>query len=99
MSLARLSVLFLVAALTAPLSATQVAAQTERLIPLEDGRTCWTETSMRCFRYSERSRRAHRAGFRPIVIPQSWEAQPGFITESTFIHIEREINKQTGGNR
>lgn len=99
MSPARMSALFLVAALTAPLGAAPAAAQSERLIPLVDGRTCWTESSMRCFRYSERSRRAHRAGFRPIVIPQSWEAQPGFITESTFIHIEREINKQTGGNR
>ncbi len=89
----------LAAALAAPLFVAPVSAQSERLIPLVNGRTCWAEGSRRCFRYSERSRRAHRAGFRAIVVPQSWEAQPGFITEQTFVHIEREINKQTGGNR
>ncbi|TCL00009.1 hypothetical protein BXY66_3715 [Shimia isoporae] len=74
-----------------------LAAQQERLIPLVDGRTCWTETSNRCFRYNANRRVATRAGFGNVRVPADLEAKPGFITESGFVAIERAINKQTGG--
>ncbi|KPA20054.1 hypothetical protein shim_40130 [Shimia sp. SK013] len=88
-----------VAALSLLVAPVPAASQSERLIPLIDGRTCWAEGSLRCFRYSASSRRAHRAGFRPVIIPPEMEAKPGFISESAFIQVERAINKQTGGNR
>ncbi|TCL00012.1 hypothetical protein BXY66_3719 [Shimia isoporae] len=91
--------LFLIVAAPLTSAPTPAMAQSERLIPLVDGRTCWKEGSRRCFRYSTNSRRAHRAGFRSIYVPPQAEAKPGYITESTFIEIERTINKQTGGNR
>lgn len=99
MHLKRLSILFVVAAVAAPAINTPVAAQSQRLIPLVDGRTCWTEGSRRCFRFSTRSRRAHRAGFGPVYVPPEAEVQPGYITEGTFIEIERAISKQTGSDR
>ncbi|MGR3713581.1 MAG: hypothetical protein ACU0A6_10740 [Shimia sp.] len=95
-SLTTFSCLLALAVAAAP---TQSHAQSERLIPLVDGLTCWTEGSKRCFRYGSGNRRATRTGFRSVPVPASMEAKPGYITEKTFKKIEREINKQTGGNR
>ncbi|MGR3637868.1 MAG: hypothetical protein ACU0BK_18335 [Shimia sp.] len=99
MSLKRLSTLLLIAALAVPVLPKASLAQSQRLIPLVDGRTCWAEGSRRCFRFSTRSRRAHRAGFGAVYVPPESETQPGFITESTFIQIERAISKQVGSDR
>lgn len=90
----RLSFVVVVAIFATPLPA---AAQQERLIPLIDGRTCWTETSNRCFRYNESRRVATRAGFGNVRVPADLEVKPGFITESGFVSIERAISKQVGG--
>ncbi|KPA20053.1 hypothetical protein shim_40120 [Shimia sp. SK013] len=72
-------------------------AQQERLIPLIDGRTCWTETSKRCFRYNEGRRSATRSGFGNVRVPADLEVKPGYITEGGFVAIERAISKQVGG--
>jgi hypothetical protein len=77
---------------------TFAAAQSERLIPLVDGRTCWTPTSNRCFRYDESRRTATRSGFGNVRVSSRIEVKPGFITESGFVAIERAISKQTGGH-
>lgn len=99
MSLNRLSTMLLVATLAAPVLPSASLAQSQRLIPLVDGRTCWAEGSRRCFRFSTRSRRAHRASFGSIYVPPEVEAKPGYITEDTFIQIERAISKQVGSDR
>ncbi len=74
------------------------AAQQERLIPLMDGRVCWSETSMCCFRYNADQRTATRAGFGDVRVSPRLEAKPGFITEAGFVAIERAISKQVGGH-
>ncbi|SFL00756.1 hypothetical protein [Shimia haliotis] len=90
----RRPLIFLIALLAMPAT---IEAQQERLIPLIDGRTCWTETSNRCFRYNANRRTATRAGFGNVRVPTDFEVKPGFITESGFVSIERAISKQVGG--
>ncbi|WP_270724983.1 hypothetical protein [Shimia sp. Alg240-R146] len=92
--MSRLSFVVAVSVFAAPMPAN---AQQERLIPLVDGRTCWSETSNRCFRYNESRYVATRAGFGNARVPANLEVKPGFITESGFIAIERAISKQVGG--
>lgn len=90
----RLPIILALALIAAPLPA---SAQQQRLIPLIDGRTCWTETSMRCFRYNANNRTATRAGFGDVQVSPQLEEKPGFITEAGFVAIERAISKQVGG--
>lgn len=93
----RLALIALIAIAAMPSAPMPANAQQERLIPLIDGRTCWTETSNRCFRYNEGRRSATRAGFGNVRVPADLEVKPGFITEGGFVAIERAISKQVGG--
>lgn len=83
-------------ALAAPLAA-PLSAQSVRLIPLVDGRTCHPDRASRCFQYSASSRRATRAGFGNVRVSPKLEVKPGFITDDGFVQIERAISRQTGG--